>query len=99
MAPSRSWSIFAGLTVSGRASDSPGGCVDFGSGFEDLLVGGIAVFGGMQAMNNGNSMMVHRGSAGGTSALAVLSQQSGAIPALRASIMCGQVWLSYMKEV
>jgi signal transduction histidine kinase/ActR/RegA family two-component response regulator len=30
--------------------------------------------------------------------LAVLSQQSGAIPALRASIMCGQVWLSYMKE-
>jgi len=31
--------------------------------------------------------------------LAVLSQQSGAIPALRASIMCGQVWLSYMKEV
>jgi hypothetical protein len=32
-------------------------------------------------------------------ALAVVSQQSGAIPALRASIMCAQVWLSYMKEV
>jgi hypothetical protein len=31
--------------------------------------------------------------------LAVLSQQGGAIPALRASIMCGQVGLSYMKEV